>query len=311
MKSTWLTACVVAAVAILCLAQAKPDEPAEVPPPAADSLQGTEAGQVRDDNSLKMKLVWCPQGLVTMEDVEIVEDAPAKQWRRKIVPVKAVLSRGYWLGKYEVTQAEWKQVMGTEPWKGEKYAKEGDNCAVTFVSWHDATAFCEKLTEEEHKAGRLSDDWEFALPTEAEWEHGCRAGTETKFSFGDDASALGEYAWFRNNAFDVERQYAHRVGQKKPNRWGLYDMHGNVWEWCLDAYQHKLPGGPDPVVKKIDAKGRVNRGGGWADFPTSCQSAKRSTNSPDIRGVDLGFRVALRLGSQAEPGADVRSTIDK
>ncbi len=133
--------------------------------------------------------------------------------------MKVFLKKGYWLGKFEVTQFEWKQVMQTEPWKGQKFTKEGADYPATFVSWDDATDFCSKLTEQERQAGRLSNDWAYMLPTEAQWERACRARTETRFSFGDDQSKLGEYAWYGVNAFDAGEQYAHRVGQKKANPW--------------------------------------------------------------------------------------------
>jgi formylglycine-generating enzyme required for sulfatase activity len=193
-----------------------------------------------------------------MEEVEVIEEpaveneenpindddevdridkaAPQPRQTAKITPVKVFVTTGYWLGKYEVTQAEWKQLMRTEPWKGKNPTKDGDDSPATYVSWDDAMAFCRKLTEQERQSGRLPSDWEYNLPTEAQWERACRARAQTKFSFGDDASKLGEYAWFNGNAGNAGEQYAHRVGQKKPNPWGLCDMHGNVWEWCRDDY---------------------------------------------------------------------------
>jgi formylglycine-generating enzyme required for sulfatase activity len=306
MKPPWLTVCVVAAVAFLRMTDAKPDEPAKAPPPAADPMRGKAPGEVRDDNGLKMKLVRCSPGFVTMEEVEIVEEpvttededeaAPKTRRVEKITPVKVLLTRGYWLGKYEVTQSEWKQVMKTDPWKGQNFTKEGADYPATFVSWNDAVDFCRKMTEQERQAGRLSNDWEYTLPTEAQWERACRARTETKFSFGDDESKLGEYAWFSENAFNAGEQYAHQVGQKKANPWDLCDMHGNVWEWCRDIYTEKLPGGRDPEVKpneKTSASFRVYRGGGWSVVAAFCRSGCRNGDRPGFRRVSLGFRVAL------------------
>jgi formylglycine-generating enzyme required for sulfatase activity len=304
-------------IVLLPLTQGKSDELAKAPTVAADPMRGKEAGQVRDDNGLKLKLVWCPPGFVTMENVEViaepaaknedkpgnddddvdpkVEPAPQPRQTTRITPVKVFVTQGYWLGKYEITQAEWKKLMGTEPWKGQRSTKEGADYPATFVSWSDAVEFCRKLTEQERQAGRLSNDYEYTLPTEAQWERACRARTETKFSFGDDESKLGDYAWFEKNALHAGEQYAHRVGQKKANPWGLCDMHGNVWEWCRDVYTEKLPGGRDPEVKsdeKTKGSNRGDRGGGWSSRAARCPSAFHSKSSPGGRLNDLGFRVA-------------------
>ena len=142
-----------------------------------------------------------------MEQVEYPDD-PKSETAPKVTSVKVRLTRGYWLGAYEVTQGEWKQVMGSEPWKGHETPlagihvppKEGNDFPATFITWDGAMQFCGKLTEGERKAGRLPDGWEYTLPSEAQWEHACRARTETRFSFGDDESKLGEYAWFNGNA---------------------------------------------------------------------------------------------------------------
>ena len=151
---------------------------------------------------------------------------------------------------------------------------------------------CEKLTDLARKAGKLKADEEYRLPTEAKWEYACRAGTQTAFSFGDDEKQLGEYAWFKGNAFKAGEIYAHKVGLKKPNPWGLHDMHGNVWEWCSDWYGEKLSGGVDPIGPEKGSY-RVFRGGGWRLDPGFCRSADRSFSShPSARGIILGFRVA-------------------
>jgi formylglycine-generating enzyme required for sulfatase activity len=319
MKSTFLTVCVITAVviSILRMTHANSDELDQARTPAADRMVGQEAGQVRDDNGLTMKFVWCPPGFIKMEDARFVkvdanvseegaalnddevvsendESAADKQTIRKITPVKVFISRGYWLGKFEVTQLEWKTVMATEPWKEQRRAKEGDDLAATYVNWDDAMTFCRKLTMQERKAGRLPDDWEYTLPTEAQWERACRSRTETQFNCGDDAAKLGEFAWCRENAWDAGEMYAHRVGQKKSNAWGLFDMHGNAYEWCRDYFTDTLPGGRDP---EVTARGsysiRVIRGGCWSSIPSSCRSAHRHANTADERNCYLGFRVAL------------------
>jgi len=134
----------------------------------------------------------------------------------------------------------------------------------------------------------------YRLPTEAEWEYACRAGTSALYHFGDDALKLDEYAWFKNNANDVGHKYAHRVGRKKPNPFGLFDIHGNVWEWCADYYESDYYANSplsDPPGPTWDRK-RVYRGGGWRYNLRSCRSSFRYSNSPFFRDYGLGFRVA-------------------
>ena len=230
-------------------------------------------------NSIGMELIEIPAGTFTMGDV---------------AGVTVTLTQSFELGKYEVTQGEWKKVMGTEPWKGLAGVQADKDCPATYVSWDDATAFCEKLTAIERKAGTLKANEEYRLPTEAKWEYACRAGTTTAFSFGDDKSKLGEYAWFDDNT--GSEKYAHKVGLKKPNPWGMHDMHGNAWEWCSDWYG-TLPGGTDPVGPK-GGSDRVNRGGGWWCSPGNCRSANRDDSSPSYRGDFLGFRVARSQSAQ-------------
>lgn len=303
MKSVWLTIGVITAVSFLCLTQAKSDEPSTS---TADSMLGKALGEVRDDNRLNMKLIWCPPGNFVMEQVEQVEqpgsnDCDARQEgptdklvphaTEKMTPVEVWLTRGYWLGKFEVTQCEWKQVIGTEPWKDRNFTKEGDDFPATAVSWDDAMKFCRKLTEQEREAGRLPKGWKYTLPTEAEWEYACRAKTETRFNFGDDDSELAEYAWFLKST-NADESYPHQVGQKKPNQWGLCDMHGNVSEWCRDWYCVNLPGGRDPEALTAGSE-RVMRSGNWGIAAEFCRSARRSWAGPEARRSFMGFRVAL------------------
>ena len=205
--------------------------------------------------------------------------------------VAVTLTQSFRLGKTEVTQGQWKSVMGTEPWEGQQLVQADKDCPATFVSYFDAVEFCEKLTELERESGKLSENEEYRLPTEAEWEYACRAGTTTTFSFGDDESKLGKYAWFDGNALNVDEQYAHKVGLKKPNPWGLHDMHGNVAEWCSDWADSTLQGGTDPVGPN-GGSSRVNRGSGWRGYPGYYRSAYRYNDTPLSRSYDLGFRVA-------------------
>jgi len=257
----------------------------------APSFVGTHAGQVRDDNGLKMKLVWCPPGKFTM-------GSPKGERERNVAEdqVQVSLTKGFWLGQHEVTQLKWQRVMDTAPWRGERFVQEGDNYPATYVSWEDAMKFCEKLTEHERSFGRLLPGWQYTLPTEAQWEYACRAGTTTPFSFGNDDSKLTDYGWFDRNASQNGERHAHMVGKKKTNPWGLFDMHGNVYEWCRDWYADKLPGGTDPEGPAEGAN-RVDRGGGWEDAAGHSRSANRDSSPSAERNYDLGFRVALeRVG---------------
>jgi formylglycine-generating enzyme required for sulfatase activity len=204
-------------------------------------------------------------------------------------------NRGFWLGKYEVTQSEWKQGLGTEPWQDKEFTKEGDDFPATIVSWDDAMNFCRGLTEQERIAGRLPESWEYTLPTEAQWERACRARTETNFSFGDDDSKLVEYAWFHGTTWKDGEPYAHRVGQKKPNPWGLYDMHGNVGELTLDVLGTitSLPGGSvtNPIGGSADFGTTQTwmRGGSYADGGVN----SRATTRRLATFARIGFRVVL------------------
>ena len=210
-------------------------------------------------------------------------------------PVAVSFSEDFELGKTEVTQGQWQAVMGTVPWNGPFNRPIGEDIAVSYVDWNDATAFCQKLTDLERKAGKLKAGEAYRLPTEAQWEYACRAGTTTAYSFGDDEKQLGQYAWFKGNT--AGEKYAHKVGLKKPNPWGLYDMHGNVWEWCSDCYGNALPGGTDPVGPG-GGSDRVYRGGSWGSLPGFCRSAFRYGSVPSYRGNSLGFRVARSQSAQ-------------
>ncbi|MFM8802591.1 MAG: formylglycine-generating enzyme family protein, partial [Planctomycetia bacterium] len=202
------------------------------------------------------------------------------------------ITKPFYIGIYEVTNADWSRVMGNVPsnWK------EGDR-PVEQVSWKDVTEFCLKLSAlpEERKACRV-----YRLPTEAEWEYACRAGTTTGYSFGDDESKISQYAWFGK----TDGGRTHPVGQKKPNAWGLYDMHGNVWEWVNDWYGRYPTGAvTDPQGPSSGASGRVSRGGSWLSTAGNSRSADRDGDGPSIRFNFLGFRLALSPSGVEPPEA--------
>lgn len=199
--------------------------------------------------------------------------------------MQVTISRDFWLGKYEVTQQQWQEFMGTDP----SHFHGDGHLPMESVSWTDAMDFCKKLTAQEQAAGRLPGGYEYRLPTEAEWEYACRAGTTTRFYTGDKDSDLDEAGWYDGNS----GKKTHPVGQKKPNAWGLYDMHGNVWEWCADWYGYygqaavKDPAGPR------EGDFRVVRGGGWMRSAAASRSASRDHHMQDYRFQNVGFRVAL------------------
>jgi formylglycine-generating enzyme required for sulfatase activity len=194
---------------------------------------------------------------------------------------QVTLTKPFYLAVHQVTQEQYQKVMRTNPshFKGALHRVED-------VSWEDAVEFCRKLSKlrAEKKAGRV-----YRLPTEAEWEYACRAGTTTKYCFGDNESQLGEYGWYDKNSGSK----THPVGEKKANSWGLYDMHGNVWEWCADWYGDYPKGAVTDPVGPATGSLRVFRGGGWNGEAASCRSAGRGGNGPSFRGGNLGFRLAL------------------
>jgi formylglycine-generating enzyme required for sulfatase activity len=211
------------------------------------------------------------------------------------------LSKPFYLGVYPVTQQQYKKVMGRNPsfFQGSQEKKvyrafissadvDGQNAdlPVESVSWADAVEFCKRLSKLplEKQAGRV-----YRLPTEAEWEYACRAGTKTVFSFGDSYESLGDYAWYDENS----NHQTHPVGKKKPNAWGLYDMHGNVWEWCRDWYGEYAKNAVVDPSGSYRGVYRVRRGGSWGSDVTGCQTASRSGDTPASRRTSYGFRVAL------------------
>jgi len=219
-------------------------------------------------NSLGMRFVWISPGTFMM-------GSPASESGRESDEAQhqVILTKGFYMQTTEVTQGQWKAVMGSNP---SHFKNCGDDCPVEDVSWNDCKEFIRRLNQKEG-AGK------YRLPTEAEWEYACRAG-----SAGAYAGDLDSMGWYDRNS----DERTHPAGQKKANAWGLYDMHGNVWEWCKDRY------GDYPSGSVTDPKGpssgayRVFRGGSWYLFSSFCRSAKRRYHSPDLREGLLGFRLA-------------------
>ena len=202
---------------------------------------------------------------------------------------KVAIGKPFYMGVTEVTQAQWRAVKGAQHWAKESYVKEKPDHAASYISWNDATAFCKMLSKKTKHTVRL--------PTEAEWEYACRAGTVTAFNYGDDSSKLDDYAWYRGNIYESKEKYAHSVGAKKPNAWGLYDMHGNVYEWCSDWYADSYANADAREPKgPATGKERVVRGGSWRSIPPYCRAARRTRFSPSSRSATFGFRVVVESG---------------
>ncbi len=206
-------------------------------------------------------------------------------------PVTVRLTHSLLMGRTVVTQAQWRAVMGTEPWRYTRYKNLpknqcGDLFPAVYVSWDDANFFCSTLTDLEREAGSLSPDQAYRLPTEAEWEYACRGGTTTAYSFGNNSRMLGHYGWFCGNSAGRLRE----VARKLPNPWGFFDMHGNVWEWCADWYAATLAGGDNPAGPR-DGSLRVSRGGLWGHDASYSRSGYRGSCHPQHRSALYGFRV--------------------
>ncbi|MCE2814151.1 MAG: formylglycine-generating enzyme family protein [Planctomycetota bacterium] len=243
-------------------------------------------------NGIGMEMVLIKQGNFIMGSPKTEFGDGGKHLEDESPQHEVRISRDFYMGQTEVTQVQWKAIMGTEPWKGKENVKEGDNYPASYISWTQAGEFCQRLSKQEEKQGR-----KYRLPTEAEWEYACRAGTKTKYSCGDDDGTLSEYAWFDANAKNAGESYAHEVGRKKANGYGLHDMHGNVSEWCTDLYDPKYYANSakvDPLASTSSRKGRVTRGGNWFGTKGFCRSAVRDgENLPYALSAALGFRVVL------------------
>ena len=231
-----------------------------------------------------MEMVWIAAGALTM-------GSPSSELGRSEdeSPQHEVgITRGFYLGRYELTQEQWESGMGRRPWEGRDQVEDNPDNPVVWISWEDVQAFIAELNKAEGSEV-------YRLPTEAEWEYACRSGTTTRWSFGEDEGRLGEYVWYRDNAWEVEEQYAHAVGTRLPNPWGLYDMHGNVGEWVQDRYgSYSRSGQADPVGPNMGSS-RVVRGGSFNARARGVRSASRSYSSPAGRDVGIGARLVRQV----------------
>lgn len=267
---------------------------------AARSAQANWAKQLRrspvERNSIGLELVLVPPGEYRQGSTPEETAGVLRRWPDTVAPWvsnegpqhRVRITRPLYFGKTEVTKAQWRAVMNTTPWTD----KGGADTPANAMTWHDAQEFCRRLSEREARRYRL--------PTESEWEYACRAGTGSRYSFGDDPARLAEYAWFQGNSAIGGTPGVHPVAQKKPNAFGLFDMHGNVWEWCAEYADHSFyhrsttDDPPGPSTGTI----RSARGAGWGHLPQYMRSASRSGFAPGSKFGDLGFRVVAETGNQ-------------
>jgi sulfatase modifying factor 1 len=263
----------------------------------AQGLAGKKAGDAR--KIADMAMVWCPPGRFRMGS------PPNEPERRSYEgPVEVTLTRGFWIGKFPVTQAEWLRFMEAPP--GTMNVGEGPNFPIYKMNHPEAELLADRITTREKAAGRLPSGWAFRLPTEAQWEYACRAGTTTATAFGDSLSSF--QANFRGdkpyNGAPVGPvlERTSTVGSYPANPWGIHDMHGNVFEWCRDWFHDRLPGGTDPDLHSAETNATVNRtgdtsrarrGGCWSDEGWPCRSGFRLRYEPERRHEHIGMRLVL------------------
>jgi formylglycine-generating enzyme required for sulfatase activity len=262
------------------------------------AFRGNKAGDARTIDGID--LCWCPPGRFVM-------GSPRSEPERRPGEdqVEVTLTRGFWMARFETTQGLWTRIAGRLPGPLTKELPEGAALPVGNVNWPEAEDFCRQLSERLRKIGELPAGWEFRLPTEAQWEYACRAGTTTATAFGNSLSST--QANFKGKPYNGGEPgpslgRAAPVGSYAPNAWGLHDMHGNTFEWCRDWYHSRLPGGTDPDLR--DARdtaqrsehgdiSRVRRGGAWSDDGWPCRSAFRVRFEPERRYDHIGFRVVI------------------
>jgi formylglycine-generating enzyme required for sulfatase activity len=258
-------------------------------------------GEMHTVPDLGMELVWVAPGAFTMGSPTGEADRFGDETQHHVT-----LTKGFWLGKHPVTQGEYGTIMGANPsfFQDDVVVKRGflgfcrevrrqpwPDHPMEWVAWNSTAEFCRRLTERERAAGRLPAGYEYRLPTEAEWEYAARGGAQSRGFTYAGSDSVEEVAWYEENSGNK----THSVGGKKPNELGLYDMSGNVWEWCLDWYDENYYGrAPDTdPVNTAEATCRVARGGGWSDSAWGVRSAIRYGLGPGDIGNSWGFRLAL------------------
>jgi formylglycine-generating enzyme required for sulfatase activity len=276
------------------------------------TAQAPEGADFTNGDGLEM--VWCPptgpEGfLMGSPETEVGRKSYENQHRVQ-------LTSGFWIGRYEVTQEQWTAVMGSNPSlkRADDKGLPRPNAPAESMDWADAMDFCRKLTDRERARGTVPPGWEYTLPTEAQWEYACRAGTDTAYYYGDDAEQFYKFGNYKDREVgSIARPIdgfigTAPVGSYPPNAWKLYDMHGNVSELCRDAIQWPPPNYPEgKVVDPLGMQGflRLNRGGGIQDPARNCRSAGRYVNPPTDRIVDLGLRAVLtRIRPAPVPGPE-------
>ena len=301
-KIAWTGATVLCGVALVGVAvMLRPSAPSTFPPgveeaikrqnEAARALGGGKELTLDLDKGVTLKLILIPAGKFTMGSTE-AEQWAAAEWHRNHDSLiesaaqvvgnfvkegprhEVTISKPFHMGVYEVTQEQYEQIMGKNP----SFIYRGANLPVQSVSWFEAVEFCAKLSQKTGRTVRLS--------TEAEWEYACRAGSDTRYCFGDDANALWWYGWYDDEP--------HPVGRKKPNGWGLYDVHGNVAEWCADRSPSPYEDGgvTDPTGPETGDL-RMVRGGGRLSYTVGCRTAARPSAPAESRNSFVGFRVVV------------------
>ena len=290
--------------------------PAQSPPPAAavetstnsatpesisSKAEQTEEVRIRDltlPGDVKLRLIWCPEGSFTM-------GSPKSEPQREDGEdqISVTLTHGFWLGETEVTQSQWQAVMGTKPWEEHKpynpkagpSHRVGSDYPASHMFHRQAAEFCAAIDKLQREAGQVEEGWAYTLPTEAQWEYACRAGTTTTYSFGESPKGINDYAWVDLSSQKPVEKYPHLVKTKRPNPWGLYDMHGNVWEWCSDRWHFsaaELQGGNDPQGASV-GDSHICRGGSWFVDAKFVRSALRKTDDAEWRQDDHGLRLAM------------------
>ncbi|MDC3335965.1 SUMF1/EgtB/PvdO family nonheme iron enzyme [Opitutales bacterium] len=242
--------------------------------------------------SISMEMIFCPPGTFTMGSPTSESGRGTDETQHQVT-----LTNGFYLGKYEVTQAQYQTVMNgnSEGLNADPSQFKGSNRPVEKASWEDAQIFLTRLNSIEQSAGRLPNGWKYVLPTEAEWEYACRAGTTTGYSWGNDInSSRANYNWDGGGNDGNDSKQTVEIGQFSANPWGFYDMHGNVWEWVQDWKANYLTGAQTDPEGPASGSSRVRRGGSWYDVGTYLRSAKRGYGAPSSRYSTIGFRVGFQ-----------------